>query len=178
MKLRTAFPALLLLMASAAATSAQTPPPLKMGLWEHHVTVQMSGMPNGDNSSRTVVRQSCFTPDTWKNSLQEMQSHRQMGGLSCSTSNMQQDARHIAFDVQCAAAAAQQGITTNIHVEMNFDSDESMHGSTTTRVSGPNMPQGMSVNTTIKSKFVSSDCGTLKPDQQRDAAPSGGAPPQ
>lgn len=177
MKLLTACPVLVLLMAFTAGASAQTPPPLKMGLWEHHVTVQMSGMPNGDNSSRTIVKQSCFTSNTWKNSLQRMQSHPNMGGLSCSTSNMQQDPHHIAFDEQCTTSG-QPAISTNMHIEMNFDSDESMHGSTSTTMSGPNMPQGMSVNTTIKSKFVSSDCGTLKPDGETDAAPSGGAPPQ
>jgi len=177
MKLLTVCPALVLLMAFTAAASAQTPPPLKMGLWEHHVTVQMSGMPDGENSAREIVKQSCFTPDTWKNTLQNMQSHPKMGGMSCSTSNMQQDAHHMAFDAQCTTSE-QPALTTNIHVEMNFDSDESMHGSTTTTMSGPNMPQGMSVSTTIKSKFVSSDCGSLKPDQQRDTIPSGGAPPQ
>ena len=177
MKLHTVCPASILVIAFAAGVSAQTPPPLKMGLWEHQVTVQMSGMPNGVDSTRTIVKQSCFTPNTWRNSLQQMQSHSNTGGLSCSTSNMQQDVHHVAFDVQCSTAA-QPAITTNMHIEMNFDSDESMHGSTTTTMSGPNMPQGMSVNTTIKSKFVNSDCGSLKPDEQKDVAPSGGAPPQ
>jgi hypothetical protein len=177
MKLCTAFPAFILLIAFAAVTSAQTPPPLKMGLWEHQVTVQMSGMPNGMDSSHTIVKQSCFTPDTWKNTLQNMQQHPPAGGLSCSTSNMQQDPHHIAFDVQCSTSA-QPAFTTNMHIEMNFDSDESMHGSTATTMSGPNMPQGMSVNTVIKSKFVSSDCGSVKPDGEKDAAPPGGPPPQ
>ncbi len=177
MKLHTVPSALILLIVFTAGISAQTPPPLKMGLWEHQVTVQMSGMPNGMDSTRTVVKQSCFTPDTWKNSLQQMQSRPKPGGLSCSTSNMQQDVHHIAFDVQCSTSAP-PAFTTNMHIEMNFDSEESMHGSTTTTMSGPNMPQGMSVNTTIKSKFVNSDCGNLKPDEQKDAAPSGGAPPQ
>lgn len=167
--------ALTLLLSLAALASAQSAPPLKMGLWENSVTVTMSGMPNGMSGSLpAVTKQSCMTTDTWKEALQSMQSHRQMAkAANCSTSNVQQDTHHFAFDVSCSA---QQGMNTKTHIEMTLDSEESMHGAMSTSMSGPNVPQGMVMNATIQSKFLSSDCGTLKPGEQKTSPPSG-APP-
>jgi hypothetical protein len=170
---KTALP---LLFSLTAFTYAQTntPPPMKMGLWQSEVTVTMSGMPNGVTMpAHTMVRQSCMTPDTWKDSLRGMQSRRPMSDANCTTSNMAQDSQHVAFDAQCTA---QQGMVANIHVDMQFDSSDSMHGSTSASMTGPSVPPGMAVNSTIKSKFVSADCGDVKPGQQKDTAPTG-APP-
>jgi hypothetical protein len=171
---RRAVPAAISLsIAFAAAASAQTAPPLKMGLWQHQITVQMSGMPDGMPASRTITKQSCFTPDTWRNSLQQMQSHPAMPGVSCTNSNVQQDARHVSFDAQCTM---QQGMSMNVHVDMHFDSEEAMHGTTSVTMTGDKMPSGMTVNSTIQSKFVNTDCGSVKPDDQKDVTPSGPPP--
>lgn len=165
-----------LLFACAAVSSAQGPPPIKMGLWEHDVTVQMSGMPNGGDSSHSMTTQSCYTPNTWRTALQNMQNRRQMPNTTCNTSNLQQDAHHVAFDIQCSGTG-QAAFNTTLHVEMQFDSDESMHGSTTTKISSPNMSQGgMTMTSTIKSKFLGSDCGNVKPYAPPSNAGSG-APP-
>lgn len=161
-----------LLFSLATLASAQSAPPIKMGLWEHSVTLDMSGMPNGmGGASHAITNQSCMSDDTWKQALQSMQGHRQMANAAnCTTSNMQQDAHHFSFDVACSA---QQGMNTKMHLEMNLDSEESMHGTMSTTISGPNIPQGMSMKATIQSKFVSSDCGTLKPGEQKSTSPSG-----
>jgi len=163
------------LFSLAALASAQSAPPLKMGLWEHTVTINMSGMPNGmSGSPQAITKQSCMTNDTWKQALQSMQGRRQMANAAnCTTSDVQQDSHHFAFDVACTA---QQGMNTKIHVDMTLDSEESMHGTTSTTMSGPNIPQGMAMTATIKSKFISSDCGSLKPGEQKSTSPSG-APP-
>jgi hypothetical protein len=176
MKLRLAVPALLALFFTVtAATSAQTPPPIKMGLWEHDVTVQMSGMPDGMASSRSVASQSCYTPNTWKYALQNMQNRRQVANTSCTTSNMEQDPRHVSFDMVCTVSG-RDAINTTFHIDMQFDSDEAMHGTTTANMSGPNMPQGMTMTSTIKSKFVGPDCGDVKPPEVKDAPPAATPP--
>ncbi|HSY02910.1 MAG TPA: DUF3617 family protein [Acidobacteriaceae bacterium] len=163
-----------LLLATTFLAAAQSAPPIKMGLWEHSVTLDMSGMPNGmGGASHTVSNQTCMSNDTWKEALQSMQSRRQQANAAnCSTSNVEQDSHHFAFDVACVA---QQGMNTKMHLDMTLDSEESMHGTMSTTMSGPNIPQGMSMKATIQSKFVSSDCGNLKPGQQKSTSP-GGAP--
>jgi hypothetical protein len=177
MNLRFAAPATLATLFSLAAlASAQTitPPPMKMGLWQSEVTIQMSGMPNGMSMPpRTMVSQSCLTPDTWKDSLRSMQNRQRNPSADCTTANVQQDGHHYSADVQCSTA---QGMSGTIHVDMQFDSDESMHGTTTANFGGGNAPQGMSMNSTIKSKFMSSDCGDVKPGQGKMVG-SGAAPP-
>ena len=176
MKLRLAVLALLtLLFAVPAATSAQTAPPIKMGLWQHDVTVQMSGMPDGMASSHSVSSQSCYTPDTWKYALQNMQNHRQVPNTNCTTSNMEQDPHHVSFDMVCTVSG-RDAFNTTIHVDMQFDSDEAMHGTTTTNMAGPNMPPGMAMTATIKSKFLNSDCGNVKPPEVKDAPPAATPP--
>jgi hypothetical protein len=163
MHLRFAVPvtcAALFSLAALAAAQTPTPPPMKMGLWQSDVTVQMAGMPNGISMpARTVTTQSCMTPDTWKDALQNRQPNMP---ATCTTSNVQQDGQHYSADVQCSS---QQGFTAAIHVDMQFDSDESMHGTTTATIGGGAAPQNMTMNSTIKSKFVSSDCGDIKPGQ-------------
>ncbi len=175
MKLPTAFSApLSLLIALTAVAAAQTPPPLKMGLWEHQISVQMSGMPSGSASTHNLTHQSCFTSDSWKNAMQEMQGQRAMQHTTCSTTNMEQDSRHISFDVQCSTT--NQGYLSSMHIDMHFDSPEAMHGSNTVKISGPGMPQGMTVVSTVKSKWVSSDCGDVKPIAPPPASTSGTPP--
>lgn len=166
---------LLLLPATFAAAQIDTPPPMKMGLWQAEVTVQMSGMPNGMTiPPRTMVSQSCLTPETWKDSLHNMQNRQRNMAAKCTTANVQQDGHHYTADVQCSA---QQGFTTSIHVDMQFDSDESMHGSTSMVMSGGNAAPGMSMSSTIKSKFMSSDCGDVKPGQGKMLTSPAGGPP-
>jgi hypothetical protein len=179
MTLRCALPATFALtFLSAVLASAQAgPPPMKMGLWQSDITVQMSGMPNGVSvPAHTVTSQMCMTADTWKDALQNSQNRQRNLPVNCSTSNLQQDNHHYSADVQCTA---QQGFTTTMHVDMQFDSDESMHGTTSmTMGGGGNGPQGMTMNSTIKSKFLSSDCGDVQPGKGKIVSPGGGPPPQ
>jgi Protein of unknown function (DUF3617) len=165
MSLRFVPVALATLFSFAALASGQTitPPPMKMGLWQTEVTMEMSGMPNGAGMPpRTITTQTCMTPDTWKNSLGNAQNRMRNMPASCTTSNVQEDSHHYTADVQCTA---QQGFSTTAHIDMHFDSDESMHGTTNTTMSGGNTGMNMTMNSTIKSKFMSSDCGDVKPGQ-------------
>lgn len=154
---------------AAAQTPAPTPPPIKMGLWESSVTVNMSGMPNapaGAGGSMTRVNQSCMTADSWRNAFRSMQQRQQQSTAACKSASVNQDAHQLTFDIDCSS---QQGFNSNIHVQMFLDSDEAMHGTATVKMSGANFPQGMSMTSTINSKFLSSDCGDIKPGESKPA---------
>lgn len=165
---------LLLSFAAFAQTPPLTPPPIKMGLWQSSVTVNMSGMPANPNmpagagGSMTHVNQSCMTPDSWKDAFRNMQQRRQQAAANCSTMNVSQDSHQVIFDMNCSS---EQGFTSNVHVQMNLDSEEAMHGNATVKMSGPNFPQGMSMTSVITSKFMSSDCGDVKPGESKPVHP-------
>ena len=164
MKLRFAFP---LLLAVATVSLAQNPeiqpPPMKMGLWQTESHTEVSSADNSPIAqamaahARTVVSQGCMTPETWKEGLQNMQKKRQ--SADCKVSNMQQDTHKISFDEQCS----EQSYSSNVHFEMLLDNEETMHGTATVRMNGPMFPSGMTMNMKMNSKFLSSDCGDVKP---------------
>ncbi len=106
MKLR--FPALAtlpLLCSFAALASAQTdsPPPVKMGLWQSESTTTIEGAPADSPMAKAMthggsanVSQGCLTPETWKSDFQHMQQHQR--DTDCSQTNFQQDTHHVSFD--------------------------------------------------------------------------------
>jgi hypothetical protein len=166
--LKAVLPLLFSFATIAAAQSDPTIPPVKMGLWESDVTVTMSGMPNmpaGAMPPRTVKSQVCMSGTNWKESIEQLRGQSQKA--SCTMSNLQQDPHHISFDEDCTE---QQGMTASVHLDMHYDSDQSMHGTTTMKMSGPRVPQGMTMNSTISTKFLSADCGDVKPGQARPAS--------
>jgi hypothetical protein len=163
----------LLLFSCAALAAAQSPapvsaPPIKMGLWQSSVTVDMSAMTGMHGGSITNTSQSCMTPDTWKNAFHSMQQRQQQTPANCSTTNVQQDAHQLAFQIDCSTP---QGDSSSIHVQMFLDSETAMHGHATVKMSGPNLPQGVSMSSVISSKFVSSDCGSVKPGESKPLHP-------
>jgi hypothetical protein len=172
MKIRfVPYASLPLLLSFAALAAAQVPtiapPPIKMGLWQSSITVKSGGMgPMAGAGNTTSAHQSCFTPDSWKQSMQAMQSRQQK--MNCTTSNFQQDSHEISFDGQCTT---DQSINVNYHVEMFLDSDSAMHGTTTSKMSGPMFPQGVTMSSSIASKFISSDCGDIKPGESKSIHP-------
>lgn len=166
MKIR--FAVLFLAMGSlASAQSTPAAPALHMGLWQSEVTVEISGMSGGTGAPRRIVKQSCMKRDSWKKALEQMQNQRQQ--VSCTTSNLQQDEHHVSFDESCTA---EHNVTSTMHIAMELDSKEAMHGTTSVNISGPDVPQGISIKSTIRSKFLKSDCGALKPGEQQDAPPT------
>jgi hypothetical protein len=164
--------------ALACAQSTPAPPPIKMGLWQSSVTVDMSNMPGmaqGSGGSMTHVNQSCMTPDSWRDAFRSMQQRRQQANANCTTSNFTQDSHQMTLDMACSS---QQGFNSKIHVKMFLDSEEAMHGTASVNISAPAgmgapnapqgaMPQNMAITSTIKSKFISSDCGDVKPGESK-----------
>jgi hypothetical protein len=131
-----------------------------MGLWQSSVTLNSTGM--GPAGGHPIASQSCYTPGSWKQSMQKMQSRQP--GMNCTTSNMQQDSHKLSFDGQCSE---NQGTNVTYHVEMFLDSDEAMHGSSSAKMSGPQFPQAMTMTSVISSKFISADCGDIKPGESK-----------
>src|ERR1700733_9807088 len=137
MKIRLALASVSLVLSFSAVASAQVPdiapPPIKMGLWQSSVTLTSTAM--GPAGGHPITNQSCYTPDSWKQAMQKMQSRQP--NMNCTTSNMQQDSHKLSFDGQCSA---NQGMSITYHVEMFLDSDEAMHGSSSAKMSGPQFP--------------------------------------
>ncbi|HEY1807592.1 MAG TPA: DUF3617 family protein [Acidobacteriaceae bacterium] len=158
-----------LLFSFAAIASAQTdtPPPIKMGLWQSESTTSVEGAPADSpmaqaiaRGGRTNVSQGCLTPETWKDEFHHMQQHRP--GADCTQTNFQQDSHHISFDEQCGS---QGGYSSSVHFEMLLDGEENAHGHADVKMTGAAFPQGMTMHVTMKSKYLSSNCGDVKPGE-------------
>jgi hypothetical protein len=137
------------------------PPPVKMGLWQTEVNTTMVGMPNmpaghasGDHKT---VTQGCMTPETWKDNFQKF--NQRQNDADCKTTNLHQDAHGISLDQSCNS----NGFQTDMHFEGIFDGDNQMHGNAKMKMTGPAFPQGMTMNMTMTSKYLSSDCGDVQP---------------
>lgn len=160
----------MLLCAAVAGAQLQTltPPPLKMGLWQSTVTMQMAGMPNmpagaASPLGKPMMRQYCIDSSSWQKAM--ITSQQQQQTADCSMTNVQQDAHHLAFDEACSAKG---GMTVSVHMQMTWDNDESAHGAFTSKVTGGSQAaQAMAMNLTVDSKFVSADCGGLKPGESK-----------
>ena len=157
---------LLMLSTLALAQDPSTPPPVKMGLWQNEVTSSVSGAPDTpmgramSGTGRTMVTQGCLTPDTWAKEMQNVQRRQQK--TDCNMTNFVQDTHHVTFDQTCAG---ERGYTTNMHFEMLIDDLEHAHGQADVKTSGPAFPQGMTMHMNMKEKFMSSDCGDVKPGE-------------
>ncbi|MBV8630835.1 MAG: DUF3617 domain-containing protein [Silvibacterium sp.] len=157
--------------ALARAQDMPSTPPIKMGLWESTVTSTMSGITIPPevaerlkamgrqvpgSTPHTVVTQGCMTPDEWTKTLERMNDKQS----NCTYSNRTVTAQKISFDLSCASERG--GVFTG-HFEMNIDDDQHSHGSAHMKgEAGPN-GQAMTIDTTISTRFLSSDCGAVKP---------------
>lgn len=170
MKPRIALQATLPLLFCAAVASAQLdnlgPPPVKMGLWQSTLTSQISGLPNmpaGMPPARPIVTQSCMTADDWQKGMTQMQQNLQREKAECSNVKLQHNGNQFIFDEQCS----QNGMSSTVHVEWTIDNQENMHGQSNAQMSGSAFPQGMTMHGTMTSKFLSSDCGSVKPGEPK-----------
>ncbi len=146
---------------SSAAFAMQGAPPIRMGLWEMTNISTMtatgkmadamaqSGQPMGKSTTQTMKL--CFTADTWQNAL----AHQARAG--CTRSNVVSTSDKYALTLTCSFGG--NTMTTTV---VNFiDSPEHLHG-TVHLVS--NSPSGdMTSDGTGTGKFLSSDCGDVKP---------------
>ncbi|HUB28086.1 MAG TPA: DUF3617 family protein [Terracidiphilus sp.] len=151
-----------LALAASALAQLSEVPPVNMGLWETQTTGTASGIENTPMAGmaamfgRQHVTQSCLTPESWKNDIQGLNSRQQRG---CTLSNVHQDAHEVSFDQACSNGM------NNAHVDILIDGPESAHGTIVMKIALPNMTQPMTVNMTMSSHRLGSDCGGVKPGQ-------------
>ncbi len=84
--------------ATGLTQDALTPPPVKMGLWQNTATNTMTGLqlppevvakmqamgrPVPGAAPRTIVTQSCLTPDKWQKSFTDMQQRQELSVYEC-----------------------------------------------------------------------------------------------
>lgn len=152
-----------LFLGFAVEAQSPEPPPVKMGLWQTEVTTHYEGVENTPmarmGGAHTTVSQSCLTPEKWRDGWTKMRQgpHSQ----DCQMTNMHFDAQGITFDETCSS----EGFNTTMHFEGQFDGESGMHGTGTAHATGAAFPQGMTVHVVMNSKFLSSDCGDVKPGE-------------
>lgn len=176
--------ALLILAASSGARAQSSP--VKPGLWETQVSstsvmqlppeveariaaipaaqqAQMRAMmPGGMGGSATPVvttRQVCIAPQTTIDSM--MNRAQQSPGMSCSISNKSQTASGVSFDIACTGATG----SAKGHTDVRLADDD--HATSTSHITVTASSQGHTMNSTVdtttSAKFVSADCGDVKP---------------
>jgi hypothetical protein len=159
--IRLLLPLAALVVGGAALAQLTEEPPVKMGLWQSEVTSTMTGLEGTPMAAmskgpRTMVTQSCLTPDHWKKDIEGVNQRR-----GCTMTNLHQDSHEVSFDEACDAG----GGTSNTHVDMLIDSSEHVHGTVTMKMNNPRLPNGITTNMSMVTHFVSSDCGNVKPGE-------------
>jgi Protein of unknown function (DUF3617) len=134
--------------------------PIKPGLWESTVTMDM-GMPGG---AKPMTRQVCYsasmTMDQYMNQLL-----KQTPGIQCTMSNRIATAHGVTLDQTCVGTVAGGTMKTSGHIVLEFPDSEHVSAKTHSTMSGTmqGKPMDMTMDMTSSAKFISSDCGNVKP---------------
>jgi hypothetical protein len=129
---------------------------IKPGLWETRVTVKVGESAAG----APVSSQYCFSAGTTLSAYLTA-TNKSVPGAQCSTSNKVQTVRGIAYDTACTSQ------TMNSKGHLDFHVPDAEHFSGTSHTTVTDASQAKSINMTIEktftAKFVSSNCGNVKP---------------
>jgi len=175
-----------LTLATAAApfAHAQSATPIKAGLWETTVTsstqmqlppeiqarldamtpqqqaMMKANMPGGMSGSSPAVTttHSCSTGQT----VQDLMNQARQKGSECKLTNQTQTANGASFDISCTMP---QG-TANGHSSFTMADSNHVNGTThmTANMNAGGRPTSMTMDSTISSKYLGSDCGAIKPN--------------
>jgi len=136
--------------------------PIKPGLWEDTSTSSMlSGAPGGARPRTTQV---CYTAslsmDDYLNQLL-----KQTPGVQCTMSNRVATAHSVTVDEMCTATMNGGAFKTNGHIVLEIPDSEHISSKTHSTMSGTmqGRPMDMTLDLTTSAKFISSDCGNVKP---------------
>jgi Protein of unknown function (DUF3617) len=173
------------LFAGMVGAHAQSAPiPVKPGLWETQVSVshvtalppeaeakiaalpaaqqaQVRSMMGGSAGGAPVVttKQACIAAGATMDSM--LNRAQQTPGMQCTFSNRVQTATGASFDMSCTMQQGSASGHTSFHL---IDGD---HVSSTSHMTVTGSSQGHTMNSTMDSttsaKFVSADCGNVKP---------------
>jgi hypothetical protein len=125
--------------------------PIKAGLWETHVSV---------NNGSPIAGQSCFSARTTLSDYLTA-TNKGVAGTQCSVTNKVQTAHGIAYDNACNG----QSMASKGHIDFQLPDAEHFNGKSRITVTGTvqGRPLNMSIDKTFNAKFLSSDCGSVKP---------------
>jgi hypothetical protein len=167
---------LIAVLAGSAAGLAQdvpAPPPVKMGLWQNTATNTMTGLqippevaarmqamgrPVPGAAPRTIVTQSCLTPDKWQKSFADMQQNK-----NCQFTNMHQSTTGMSSDFACTMGEG----SSKGHVDATFASQEKMNGKMHMEITTARQPQPIVMNGTFESVYQGADCKGISPDSPK-----------
>jgi Protein of unknown function (DUF3617) len=146
-----------------------------MGLWESTIVTKMTGLqippdvaerlkamgrPVPGAEPRTIVTQSCLTPEKW----QEMFTRSQQQRENCKLTNLKQDSSQMSADMECDPPG---GGSAKGHIQINFVSQEKVHGISHIEAVSDRQPQPIVLDTTFDSTFQGSDCKNISPDSPK-----------
>jgi hypothetical protein len=147
----------LFLMGVSALFAQLADIPIKPGLWNTQVVAKM-GL--NDNDNEPIVSQACFTAGTTINGYLAAMT-KSAPNIQCTVSNKVQTANHIAFDTTCTSPNA----TSRTHSDFQLADSEHFTGSSHSTIVGSSNdhPINMEMSKTFTAKFLSSNCGDVKP---------------
>jgi len=125
--------------------------PIKAGLWETQVSV---------NHGSPIAGRSCFSAGTTLGDYLTA-TNKAVSGTQCNVANKVQTAHGIAYDTACNS----QSMSSKGHIDFQLPDAEHFNGTSHTAVTGTahGTPVNMAIDKTFTAKFVSSDCGSVKP---------------
>lgn len=125
--------------------------PIKAGLWETQVSV---------NHGSPIAGRSCFSAGTTLSDYLTA-TNKAASGTQCSVANKAQTAHGIAYDTACNGTS----MSSKGHIDFQLPDAEHFNGTSHTTVTGTaqGAPVNMAIDKAFTAKFVSSDCGSVKP---------------
>jgi hypothetical protein len=139
-----------LLATGAARAQTGSELPVKAGLWREDVTTTITGIQGVKPDPQTSSNLACISLESWKRSGLQGDTH-------CEVTNLRWDAHRMSYDTHCGGSDA-EGFQVNITI----DGDERMHGMAVAK-----FPAGAKMTSTVTEKYVSADCGDLKPGEKK-----------
>ena len=158
---------------AALAQDVSAPPPVKMGLWQNTATNTMTGLqlppdvlaklqamgrPVPGAAPRTIVTQSCLTPDKWQKSFTDMQQNK-----SCQFTNVHQSTTGMSGDIACTTGEG----SSKGHMEATFPSQEKMNGKMHMEITTARQPQPIVMDVTFEGLYQGADCKGISPDSPK-----------
>ncbi len=160
-------------LAAMGAQDAPVPPAVKMGLWQNTATNTMTGLqippdvaaklqamgrPVPGSAPRTIVTQSCLTPDKWQKSFADIQQNK-----SCQFTNVHQSATGMSGDMTCTTPDG----SSKGHLDASFASQEKMNGKMHMEITTARQSQPIVMDVTFESVYQGEDCKGISPDSPK-----------